>query len=75
MEIIEMKVYIIIGIAGIIVGAFIGLFYRKNKLRKNHNRIIRLEEAKQERDFEILHLQKENIELKTLLKEDHKKIE
>ena len=75
MEIIEMKVYVIISIAGIIVGAFIGYFFRKNKLRKSYNRISRLEEANQERDFEILHLQKENIELKKLLEENYEKTE
>jgi len=75
MEIIEMKVYVIIGIAGIIVGAFIGYFFRKNKLRKSYNRISRLEEANQERDFEILHLQKENIELKKLIKENYERME
>jgi hypothetical protein len=74
MEIIEMKVYVVIGIAGIIVGAFIGYFFRKNKLRKSYNRIARLEENNLERDFEILHLQKENIELKQLLKENYNKI-
>ena len=75
MEIIEMKVYVVIGIGGIIVGAFIGYFFRKNKLRKSYNRISRLEEANQERDFEILHLQKENIELKSLVKKNYEKTE
>ncbi len=74
MEIIEIKVYVVIGIAGIIIGALIGYFFRKSKLRKRYNRIVRLEETNQERDFEILHLQKENIELKQLLKENYDKI-
>ena len=74
MEIIEIKVYVVIGIAGIIIGALIGYFFRKSKLRKRYNRIVRLEGLNQERDFEILHLQKENIELKQLLKENYDKI-